>query len=83
MKETALATVTIVNFGNDRACHTAGDFLTALKACRGRSIAMHSQTPRGLMAVRYWDVLSTGEVVESYGKQQPVDLHALVKVLGF
>ena len=83
MKKKAVATVMIVNFGNDRSCHCADDFLAAVKACQGLSIAIHFQSPGGLRAVRYWDVLSVGDVIESYGKQQPVDLHAFMKMLGF
>lgn len=77
-----MITIRLLNFGNDRLCGGLDDLLVALRGYRGRSIAVHFRTDRGLTAVCYWDVGADGSAVQSYGDQAPVDVTAFARQIG-
>lgn len=73
--------IKIKDYGNDVAVPSIMQLKTILEQdYRGRHVAVHLKSRRGGSTTPVFvSVSSAGEVLESYGKQRPVDWDRLIK----
>lgn len=64
--------IRIRNFGNDKMCADVSELMSSILEYRGKSVSIDDTRPGGKLI--FVDVSETGEVRNSYGANEPIDL---------